>query len=52
MIPKLNVTGLTLSELVPDNQPPQQLEVPMQSKPITKIVPKLNITGLGLSELV
>lgn len=61
VIPKLNVSGLGLSELRPDTPKQnndaihieeQRVEPPsIQSKP--KIgVPKLNITGLGLSELV
>ena len=55
-IPKLNVAGLGLSEIVPgtgDPVPAPVIEkVEQPRKPIGFNIPKLNVAGLGLSEII
>ena len=58
MIPKLNVAGLGLSEIIPGTEgAPQNQEqsMPEPKQPTPKqpglAIPKLNVEGLGLSEL-
>jgi len=59
VIPKLNVTGLSFSDIVPDQKPAEIEETkkqdPLPPPPATKpafSIPKLKIQGLGLSDLI
>ena len=58
-IPKLNVNGLGLSEIIPgteggQKQPDQVTPPPNFNAPLKKpfAIPKLKVDGLGLSEIV
>ena len=57
-IPKLNVAGLGLSEIVPgtgDPVPAPVIEIEKVEQPKKQIgfnIPKLNVAGLGLSEII
>jgi hypothetical protein len=55
-IPKLNVNGLGLSEIIPEKEemkqdnPPQPPTIP--KKTLGFAIPKLKVEGLGLSEII
>lgn len=56
-IPKLNVAGLGLSEIIPGTGDPIPLpvieQVQQPKKPMSGFsIPKLNVAGLGLSEII